>query len=176
MQAATWKQLLQIIPRPKYDQLMLLTSAGAEVAIQNVLRMEDEYLVVRGRLAGTSDANRVFFVPFDQINYLGFQRELKEADIEAMFGPAALEGGGAAPAPAAAGPEAPAAEADPTPEVVAADAAEGDPEEGGPAPVRPGGSSPGTAKVANPAELLERIKNRSSQGQPRRPPAHGRKS
>src|SRR5262249_12374334 len=33
-----------------------------------------------------TDANRVFFIPFDQINYLGFKRLVKEVEVRAMFG------------------------------------------------------------------------------------------
>ena len=74
-----------------------MTVNGTEVTIQNIIRMEMDYVVVRGRLAGSSDAGRVFFVPYDQIHLVGFQKEVKEPVIRAFFGE-----GQAAPAPSAA--------------------------------------------------------------------------
>lgn len=65
---------------------MLLTSIGTELAVQGVLRMEENYLVLRGRMAGTTDSGRIFFVPYDQINYIGFIKPVKEKEIFAMYG------------------------------------------------------------------------------------------
>ena len=65
---------------------MLLTSIGTEIAIQGILRMEEEYLVLRGRVAGTTDSGRVFFVPYDQINFVAFQKPVKEREVYAMYG------------------------------------------------------------------------------------------
>ncbi|HLN28038.1 MAG TPA: hypothetical protein VK395_09845 [Gemmataceae bacterium] len=79
------------------DSLMLMTTIGMEISIQNVVAMEQEHMVIRGRLAGTADMGRVFFVPYDQINYLGFQKEMKQSQIQALVG----DGAGAAAAQAA---------------------------------------------------------------------------
>lgn len=68
------------------DSLMLMTTIGMEISIQNVVAMEQEHMVIRGRLAGTADMGRVFFVPYDQINYLGFQKEMKQSQIQALVG------------------------------------------------------------------------------------------
>src|SRR5581483_5685354 len=54
--------------------------------IQSLLRIDPECLALRGRLAGSTDAGRVFFVPYSQIDYFGFQQPLKEADFEQLFG------------------------------------------------------------------------------------------
>lgn len=86
MHSAAWIDLLKRIPPAQHDNLMLLTTIGTEITIQGILRLEEEYLVIRGRVAGTTDAGRFFFVPYSQINYLGFLRTVKEADVYALYG------------------------------------------------------------------------------------------
>ena len=109
MQGTAWIKLLQTVPPAQHDNLLLVTNIGTEVAIQSILGLEEECLVVRGRMAGT-DFGRVLFVPYDQINYMGFQKFIKEADFRVMFGDTLHPPAGAEPpAPVAAAP-APAAE------------------------------------------------------------------
>jgi hypothetical protein len=86
MQSDNWIALLQKVPPAYHDSLMVVTSVGLEVSIQAIMRVEEQYLVVRGRVAGTTDTGRTFFIPFDQINFLCVQKPLKEAEIGAMFG------------------------------------------------------------------------------------------
>src|SRR5262245_30083928 len=86
MKSRTWIALLRRIPQELHDSLVLVTSIGTEVSIQGILRVEEEYLVIRGRLAGTTDAGRVFFIPFNDINHLFFQREMKESEIQSLYG------------------------------------------------------------------------------------------
>jgi hypothetical protein len=86
MQGNTWKDILTRIPKNLHNILMLVTSVGVEIAVQSFVRMEEEYLVIRGRLAGTNEAGRVFFVPYEEINHLGFYKELKESQIRAIYG------------------------------------------------------------------------------------------
>src|SRR5262249_52285946 len=85
MQSSVWAVLLRHIPADQHDNLMLVTSGGTEIALQCVLRVEQEFMAVKGRLAGSQDAGRVFFIPFNRIDYLGFQKALKEADFHEMF-------------------------------------------------------------------------------------------
>ena len=94
MQSRAFIKLLQRIPREQHDSLVLMTSTGTDITIQTVLRMEEDYLAIRGRLAGTTEGGRIFFIPYDQINYLGIQKELKEPEVQALLG-------GAAPLPPA---------------------------------------------------------------------------
>jgi hypothetical protein len=148
MQSATWIALIQKIPANQHDNLMLITLNGIEINIQAILRLEEEYLVLRGRLAGT-DKGRTLFLPYAQITYLGFQKVVKEADVRAMFGEVM-----AAPPPPVEQPAeeepAPAAEA-PKPEVVQ------------PAPATPEPAPPKPAPRALPDKksLLERLRARS---------------
>jgi hypothetical protein len=93
---------------------MLVTTAGVEIALQSILRVDGECLAIKGRLAGQQEAGRVFFIPFDRIDYLGFQQPLKESEFQEMFSSFSFPA--AAPAAAAAQatePEQPAAPAPP---------------------------------------------------------------
>jgi hypothetical protein len=40
---------------------------------------------MRGRLAGTNDTGHLFLVPYNQINYVGVQKALKEAEVAAIY-------------------------------------------------------------------------------------------
>jgi hypothetical protein len=91
MQAACWMRLLRRIPESQHDKLMIVTSVGIEVSIQTVMRAEDDYFVIRGRLAGSTDTGRIFFVPYDQINYLCINKDVPEAQIRGMYGEGPLE-------------------------------------------------------------------------------------
>lgn len=133
MQSTSWIGLLRRFPPELQDTLVLTTVSGTEVNIQNIIRVETEYLVLRGRLAGSTDAGKVFFVPFDQINYVNLTKLLKDPEVQALYAgePAAPA---AAPLPqrveadgAAAEMEAPAAETLPQPAAPPAPAAEAPP-------------------------------------------------
>jgi hypothetical protein len=85
MHNAAWIKLLRHIPADEQSKLMLVTTGGAEIAIQGLLRIDPECLALRGRLAGSTDAGRVFFVPYSHIDYFGFQQPLKEAEFHELF-------------------------------------------------------------------------------------------
>lgn len=86
MHSRSWITLLERIPKDQQDQYSLVTSSGTEISLQNILRMEEDYVIVRGRLAGTTDMGRVYLVPYDQLNYVGSQKELNEGQIQALCG------------------------------------------------------------------------------------------
>jgi hypothetical protein len=86
MQGKAWMELIAKIPAVQLDGLGLITSSGVEINIQTIFRMEEDYILLRGRLMGTTDAGRIFFVPYDQINCLVYQRLLKDHEVEAWFG------------------------------------------------------------------------------------------
>jgi hypothetical protein len=96
MHSATWAALLRHIPKDIHDKLMMVTTGGSEIAIQAILRIDGEFLALKGRLAATQDAGRLFFLPFAQIDYLAFQQAVKDSEYEEWFGglviPAAADG------------------------------------------------------------------------------------
>jgi hypothetical protein len=99
MLAASWISILRTIPADHHPKLVLATASGTEINLQAVLRIEKDYLMIQGRLAASTEAGRVFFLPFDQINFLGFREGMKEADITAMFGEAPAQAPTDAPEP-----------------------------------------------------------------------------
>lgn len=85
MHNAAWVKLLSHIPASEQSKLMLVTTSGTEITIQCLLRLDPECLALRGRLSGSTDAGRVFFVPYSHIDYFGFQQPLKEAEFHELF-------------------------------------------------------------------------------------------
>src|SRR5438477_10443743 len=86
MRSADWVTLLRLIPPDQHDNLCIVFANGMELAAQSIVRLEESYAVLRGRPAGTTDSGRVFFVPYDQITFLGFQRPMQEAYIRELYG------------------------------------------------------------------------------------------
>jgi hypothetical protein len=152
MNNAAWMELFQLVPANVRYKLMLMTRTGVELAVQELLRLEDGYVLIRGRVAGTSDTGRVFFVPYEQLCYAGFSHQMKQEEVEGIYGdrpPAAVlpvaVNVPAEVAPAEAAGEAPAAEA----------------------PVERLKAAPMSAPKKS--ELLQRLRSRSHNGSAMRP-------
>ena len=145
MHDAAWVKLLRHIPASEQSNLQLVTTSGREIAIQCLLRIDPQCLALRGRLAGSQDAGRIFFVPYSHIDYFGFQQPLKEAEFHELFG--SLESLSAEP-PAAA------------------------PEPAEPAGQRPPRPTPARTPIAIKSAVLEKFRARSNthQGTQMRPP------
>jgi hypothetical protein len=112
MQSTVWVQLLRHLPPEQHPNLLLVTKAGTEIAVQNILRLDHEFIALRGRLAGSADGHRLFVVPYAQIDYLASQQAWSEADYHACFDGLTFEAPGepaaaAAPEPEPAAPLAP---------------------------------------------------------------------
>jgi hypothetical protein len=90
MQTAMWGWLFRRVPPEQHNQLALVTRSGTEIAIQVLLRIEPDFLVIKGRLSGSQDAGRVYFIPFANIDYFGLQRDVKETEFDAIFGSGTL--------------------------------------------------------------------------------------
>jgi hypothetical protein len=86
MHAGAWEALLRHIPSEIYEKLMVVTGCGTQITVQTILRIDRHFFAFKGRLAGSQDAGRLFFLPYSQIDYLGFQQGVKDAEYEAWFG------------------------------------------------------------------------------------------
>ncbi len=104
MQSSVWVLLLRQVPPEQYNNLMLVTSGRTEIAVQCVLRIDHEFMAIKGRLAGSQDAGRLFFIPYDRIDYLGFQQAVKESEFHEIFDSLTVPAPAAVAAPAAAEP------------------------------------------------------------------------
>ncbi|MBI3821119.1 MAG: hypothetical protein HY289_00390 [Planctomycetes bacterium] len=83
-----WIALFRRIPGSLHDALALGLTTGSEIVVQKIVKLEPEFIVIRGRLAGTQDTGRVVMVPYTQLTFVAVQRELKDAEVEGMFGKA----------------------------------------------------------------------------------------
>ncbi len=86
MKESAWVGLIQRIPETQHDNLVAVTGTGAEIMVQKILILEDEFMIFRGRPAGSTDAPRILLMPFDQLNHLAFNKPLPEGEIKALFG------------------------------------------------------------------------------------------
>jgi hypothetical protein len=172
MQNSAWIDLFRRIPPEQHNTLAIVTSVGIEIAIQTLVRIEEHFVVIRGRLAGTTDTGRAFFIPYSQINYLGFVQEIKEPQLRALFGEA--------PPPADPERKATAASTEPAPaQPAAAEAtpAPAPPPEPAPAPPPPPqpGAPPNPApqlKTLRKSGVLQRLRERAQAGRGTAPPSN----
>jgi hypothetical protein len=88
-----WIDQFRRIPSDLHDSLALGMTTGAEIVVQKIVRLDPDFMIIRGRLAGTQDTGRVVMIPYPQLTFVAIQRDLKDADVETLFGksdPAAL--------------------------------------------------------------------------------------
>lgn len=85
MQTLAWEQLFRFIPEQHRNNLSIITRAGVEFNVQMLLRIESECVAIRGRLAGSQDAGRIFFIPYETIDHVGFIREMRESEFAEIF-------------------------------------------------------------------------------------------
>jgi hypothetical protein len=149
MQSAAWAALIRHIPPGVHDNLMLVTHSGTEMSLNAIIRIDHEFMAVKGRLSGSQDTGRIFFIPYSEIDYLGFQKAVKETDFQEMFGGLIMPEPAAVPAVPVA-----AAETPPEPVPVASEPQPVPQEETAPAPAR----QPVPIKSA----VLERFRARSN--------------
>jgi len=85
MRHAVWEALLRHIPEDQQNQYMLVTASGTEIALQRFLRIEADFFIVKGRLAGSQEQGRVFVLPYDHIDYFGTSQPLKDTEFQERF-------------------------------------------------------------------------------------------
>lgn len=86
MQGAAWIGLFRRIPAEQHNTIMLMTTTGAEVVVQRILRLDRDFLACEGRLAGSTDQGRFILLPYEQISYLCFAKKLSDAETLAVLG------------------------------------------------------------------------------------------
>jgi hypothetical protein len=78
--------LIQKLPREDHSKLMLVLHNGIGITVDTLFRTEPEYLVIRGREAGTNDDNRAFFLPYGEIAYLKLERSVRLTELQRLYG------------------------------------------------------------------------------------------
>jgi len=92
MQALAWAMLFRSIPESLICTMILRTASGMEVTIQNLLRVDHELVILKGRLAGSQDQGRLYFIPYASIDHLGTMNLIKDDEYQTMFGDLRLPG------------------------------------------------------------------------------------
>jgi hypothetical protein len=86
MQGTAWIGLLRRIPASLQDCLIVMTTTGAEIVLQKLMRLERDFLVALGRLSGSTDQPKVMVLPYDQMTYLSFSKKLTDEELEGAIG------------------------------------------------------------------------------------------
>src|SRR5262245_15086677 len=92
MHPSSWAAVLRHIPAEQQHQFTVVTASGTEISLQSFLRIEDDFAVVKGRLSGSQDAGRVFFLPFVNIDYFATTNPIKDEEFQELFGTLVLSG------------------------------------------------------------------------------------
>ena len=80
-----WIDMLQVLPLEQQNQIVLVLKNQSEVAVDTLFRFERNFLVLRGRVAGTTDEGRAFFIPFDQMVYFRIERVVNLTELDTIF-------------------------------------------------------------------------------------------
>ena len=92
MRGKDWSYLLRKIPAEFHEEINIATITGVELVIKSIIRLDDDYLVIKGRPAGSNDSGLLLIVPFEQINFLSFRRPLSDEEVDFLFGSEDREG------------------------------------------------------------------------------------
>ena len=85
MTNAEWVVLLRRIPEAEHSKLAFVLQTGAEAFVDALLRFDDSFVVFRGRIAGSTDELRGFFLPYDQILCLRLDRIVRVEELHEFF-------------------------------------------------------------------------------------------
>lgn len=80
-----WIEMFRVLPLEIHNQIVVVLQNGSELSIDTFFRFEPKFLVARGRVAGTTDENRAFFVPYNQMLYYRIERIMKLDELEEIF-------------------------------------------------------------------------------------------
>jgi hypothetical protein len=78
--------VLKKIPEADLTKVVLVLRYGASVTVDVIARLEEDYIVLRGRENGTNDEGRGFFIPFEDILFVRLDRIVTLAELKGMYG------------------------------------------------------------------------------------------
>jgi len=79
-----WASLFDRIPVTLHSSVNLVLVNG-EVSVDQFVAFTPEFVALRGRVSGTTDEGRGFFIPYHQIVYARIEQDLKGSEIGAFF-------------------------------------------------------------------------------------------
>jgi hypothetical protein len=86
MKREHWVSFFQKLPETMHDQVVFSLSTGIDVFNQRFLVYADEYLIIRGRLGGTDESERIFMVPWEELKMIFFSRPVEDEMLVKTFG------------------------------------------------------------------------------------------
>lgn len=81
-----WIEVFKKIPETMHDQIVLSVSTGIDVYVQRLLQVGEQNVLIRGRLGGTDEGERIFLVPWPELRVLFFSRPVGDEMMYGMFG------------------------------------------------------------------------------------------
>jgi hypothetical protein len=85
MTNAEWIEMFQLVPEQEHSKLVIVLQTGSEISVDTLVRFERNFLVLRGRLSGTIEEARAFFVPYDKMLCLRIERIMRLEDLQTML-------------------------------------------------------------------------------------------
>jgi len=85
MENRDWIEMFRVIPEAQHNQLVLVLLNGSEISLDTLFRFESNYVVARGRVGGTTDENRAFFIPYQQMLYYRLERIVKLEELTDIY-------------------------------------------------------------------------------------------
>src|SRR5262245_25123245 len=85
MSNEAWIEMFRLIPEEERTKLIIVLQNASEISVDTLIRFEPHFLLLRGRVAGTIDEARGFFVPYNQMLYLRLERVVSVGEMDAMF-------------------------------------------------------------------------------------------
>ena len=82
------EEVLDLIKRvPEFDhpKLVFVLTVGVSVNLDMIARVEKNYVVVRGREAGSNDEGRGFFIPYETIAMIKLEKLVRINEFRAMY-------------------------------------------------------------------------------------------
>jgi hypothetical protein len=77
--------LFERIPAVDHSRVQLIMRYGSSCSMEQLVRAEDFYMIVRGREAGNQDDGRIFFVPYEEIIGMRLERAVKISEVEEWY-------------------------------------------------------------------------------------------
>ena len=77
--------LFDRLPIEEHAKVQAVLRTNINISIDTLIRLEESYVVFRGREAGNQDEGRAFFVPYEEIACLKLERVVQAAELEKWY-------------------------------------------------------------------------------------------
>jgi hypothetical protein len=82
----SWIAMFRRLPVDLHDVMAVGITTGDEIVLQRILKLEPEFMIILGRLAGTQDNGRLIIIAYAQLTYMAISRKLMDNEIQLIFG------------------------------------------------------------------------------------------